>query len=265
MERYVVMISLLLLVSSCRNVQPDNSLQNDRSKVAQRIKDEIKPLFRTSITATEIDFIKETDNDAFLNLKYIGQQTKEMPGGLSDEGLMDNGTYVFKALFSDDKSVEIWLHSSFGNKEKAKAYADKLTSRLGKLPSFMRNTLNHVVIHTGNHTAFAEDEGGFFVLYSDNMDTRIRNNDLEETVFHETCHVTFDLKYAKSKGWKAIQAADKSFITEYAKSKPNQEDIAETALFVYTMKTYPNRLSKEIEQWVKTNIPNRYEFLEKFF
>ncbi|PQJ69236.1 hypothetical protein BTO14_14535 [Polaribacter butkevichii] len=235
------------------------------SKVAHKIKEETKPLFRTSITATEIDFIRETDNDAFLNLKYIGQHTKEMPGGLSDEGLIDNGTYVFKAHFSNDKSVEIWLHSSFGNKKKAKAYADKLTSRLGKLPSFMRNTLNHVVIHTGDHTAFAEDVGGFFVLYSDNMDTRIRNNDLEETVFHETSHVTFDLKYAKSKMWKKNQATDKAFITEYAKSKPYQEDIAETALFVYTMKTNPNRLSKEIEQWIKINIPNRYKFLEMFF
>ncbi|NJX16054.1 hypothetical protein [Tamlana crocina] len=264
MKKYLIIAVISVLSLACKNKTAEMAAKGDVFE-KEKVNTSKKPLFRTSITATEIDFIKASDKDAFKSIEFVGNETKEMPGALNGEELMDHGTYVFKAHFSDDASVEIWLHSSFGSKEKAKAYANKLTSRLGKLPSFMRKTLNHVVVHTGDHTAFAEDAGGFFVLYSDNMDTRIGNNDLEETVFHETCHVTFDLKYAKSKAWKAIQAADKSFITEYAKSKPNQEDIAETALFVYTMKTYPNRLSNEIEQWVKTNIPNRYEFLEKFF
>ncbi|WP_203257144.1 hypothetical protein [Hyunsoonleella ulvae] len=264
MMKYLIVLVIIFLNSACKNKQAEIAIDGE-VVLNKEVYQNKKPLFKTSITSTEIDFIKENDEDAFISLEFIGNETKEMPGSLNSNELMDDGAYVFKANFSDDKTIEIWLHSSFGNKTKAKVYADKLTARLGKLPSFMRKTLNHVVIHTGDHTAFAEDAGRFFVLYSDNMDTRISNNDLEETVFHETAHVTFDLKYAKSKVWKEIQAADKTFITEYAESKPHQEDISETALFVYIMKTYPNRLSPEIEQWIKINIPKRYEFLEKFF
>ncbi len=222
------------------------------------------PLFENSIVSTDIDFIKSTDPDAFLNLSYIGQEAKEMPGGKDDE-LFDENTYVFKAAFKNDKKIEIWAHSDFGRKAAARDYADKLSDKLGKLPDFMRNALNHVVIHKGDATAFAEDAGKFFVLYSDNMDTRISNNDLEETVFHESIHVALDLKYAKSKEWQEAQAKDGVFITRYAESKPKKEDLAETAIFVYTMEKYPGRLSSEIEQWIKINIPNRYEFLKKLF
>lgn len=262
MVKYIIIFLASISMLACKKNKAEIAVIGS---VALQEKTTVKPLFRTSITATEIDFIKETDEDAFVNLDFVGNATKEMPGSLEGDELMDTGAYVFKANFSDKKTVEIWLHSSFGSMEKAKEYATKLTSRLGKLPSFMRRTLNHVVIHTGDHTAFAEDAGRFFVLYADNMDTRINNNDLEETVFHETCHVTFDLKYAKSKAWREIQTTDKAFITEYAESKPHQEDIAETALFVYTMKTYPKRLSPEIQEWIKANIPNRYAFLEKFY
>ena len=62
----------------------------------------------------------------------------------------------------------------------------------------MRRMLDHVVIHRGNATAFAEYLGHFFVLYSANIKVRIRNHDLEETVFHEAVHATLDYKYTRS-------------------------------------------------------------------
>ncbi|GGD04521.1 hypothetical protein [Hyunsoonleella pacifica] len=266
MRKLSICFIVLILIYGCKGNRIKALNENNKeTQLTENIEeDEKSPLFKNSIVSTDIDFIKTTDPDAFLSMSYVGQAAKEMPGGKTDE-LFDENTYVFKATFKNNKKVEIWAHSDFGSKEAAKIYADKLSSKLGKLPNFMRDVLDHVVIHKGDATAFAEDAGRFFVLYSDNMDTRISNNDLEETVFHETAHVTFDLKYAKSKVWKEIQIADKTFITEYAESKPYQEDISETALFVYTMKTYPNRLSPEIEQWIKINIPKRYEFLEKFF
>jgi hypothetical protein len=222
------------------------------------------PLFKNSIVSTEIDFIQATDPDTFLNLGYIRQEAKEMPGNGSDD-LIDQNTYVFRASFKDDTSMEIWAHSSFGSRSAAEEYADKLTPRLGKLPALMRKKINHVIINKGDSTAFAEDAGGFFVLYSDNMDTRISNNDLEETVFHESVHVAFDLTYANSEAWKQAQDKDGVFITEYAESRPNKEDLAETAIFAYTMRTHPGRLDQDIEAWVRTNIPNRLDFLEIVF
>lgn len=254
----------IVLAFNCK--QKVENIKNSSSSETKYVEktENTKPLFRNSIVSTDIDFITSTDPDAFLSLVYIGQDTKEMPGAENDE-LFDENTYVFKATFKNNKKVEIWAHSDFGSKAAAKIYVDKLTDKLGKLPNFMREALHHVVIHKGDSTAFAEDAGKFFVLYSDNMDTRISNNDLEETVFHESIHVALDLLYAKSKDWKTAQTQDNTYITAYAESKPKQEDLAETAIFVYTMEKYPGRLSSDIETWIKTNVPHRYAFLKAIF
>lgn len=136
---------------------------------------------------------------------------------------------------------------------------------VGKLPTFMRKTLDHVVIHVGDETAFAEGEGHFFVLYSDNIKTRIRNHDLEETVFHESVHATLDSRYARSKKWRKAQKADDDFITKYAKRLPEKEDLAESGLFAWTLIMHPGRLPAKVEARVREIMPNRIAFFEELF
>ncbi len=224
----------------------------------------IESLFPNSIVSTEIDFIQTTDPDEFLNVTYTGQEDKEMPDKRNDE-LFDVNTYVFKANFTNNKVVEIWVHSSFGSEVNAREYVDKLTPRLGKLPEVMRAPLSHVVIHKGNEGAFAEANANFFVLYSDNMDERISNNDLEETVFHESVHASLDAIHLKNGDWLRAQESDNAFITEYAQELPNKEDLAESAIFIYTMEKYPNRLSNDIENWIRVNLPSRLAYINSIF
>lgn len=219
------------------------------------------PLFVNSIVSTDIDFIQTTDKDVLLSIQFIGRANKEMPDSRNNM-LFDSGTYVFTANFSDFTTIEIWCHSSFGSNAVAKEYADKLAPRLGKLPAFMRNTISHVVVHNGDAGAFAESESNFFVLYSDNMDVRIQNNDLEETVFHESVHASLDAIHLDESGWKNAQFLDRIFITNYAQENSYKEDFAETMLFVYTMVKHPERLSSEIQEWVQTNLPNRFKYIK---
>ncbi|MEM7036299.1 MAG: hypothetical protein AAF570_04905 [Bacteroidota bacterium] len=221
-------------------------------------------LFPNSIVSTDIDFIFSDDPDAFVGLTYVGREDKEMPDSRNGD-LFDTDTFIFEAEFANSKVVEIWAHSDFGTSAAAQEYADKLTPRLGKLPEFMRDDLAYVVLHKGDAGAFSESAANFFVLYSDNMDTRISNNDLEETVFHETVHATLDEEHANSSAWTDAQAADNRFLTEYGADYPVREDLAETALFAYTMITHPGRLSDDTETWVRENIPNRWAFLQGIF
>lgn len=223
------------------------------------------PLFINSIVSTDIDFIQSDDPDAFLSLSFVGRDRKEMPGSLDSEELIDEEAFIFEATFSNNKKLPIWLHSSFGTEEAAQEYAEKATGPLGKLPQFMRDRLDHVVIHKGDHTAFGEHIGHFFVLYSDNMDTRISNNDLEETVFHESVHASLDLDYAEGEEWISAQVQDCQFITHYAKDNFDGEDLAETAIFAYTMITNPGRLDSSTEDWIKLEIPNRLAFFRALF
>jgi hypothetical protein len=223
------------------------------------------PLFPNSVVSNDIDFIQESDPDSFSGLSFVGRQDREMPGDPSGGGLFDNDTFLFEASFTDGESMEIWCHSSFITEDAAREYAEKLGPRLGKLPAFQRNMVNHVVIHSGDRTAFAEIEGQFFVLYSENMDRRISTNDLEETVFHESVHASYQFMYEDHPDWTSAQAADPSFVTVYAQENPQLEDLAESALFAYTYLTYPGRLSTNVESWLEENIPNRLEFFGAFY
>lgn len=257
---YILALSLVYLSACSKNNEQNEPEKQDKTKTI----DQVSPLFKYSITSNDIDFIKDGDSDAFESFIYLKQERKEMPGANTNE-LFDEKAYIFKASFSNQKELEIWCHSSFISKDKAEEYVAKLCPRLGKLPEIQRDMLNHVVIHTGNRTAFAETEGRFFVLYSENMDTRIRNNDLEETVFHESVHASLQDIYENTSEWKTAQEKDKNYITSYAMEKPSLEDMPESALFCYTLIKYPGRLSTEIENWVKEYIPNRLEFFKTIY
>ncbi len=225
---------------------------------------DIKPPFKNSVASTDFDYIKADDPDAFESIRFVGRERTEMPDKRNDE-LMSDNTFVFEAKFRDGKLIPIWAHNSFGDVQTAQRYATMVTGPLGKLPEPMRKILTRVVIHKGNETAFAEDGGHFFVLYSENMETRVKNHDLEETVFHESVHATLDQKHAKTEAWLSAQKADGAFITEYGANNAGKEDMAESALFAYTMLKYPGRLPAEVEDWVRKNTPNRLAFFKKIF
>jgi hypothetical protein len=95
------------------------------------------------------------------------------------------------------------------------------------------------------------------------MDTRIKNHDLEETVFHESVHATLDYLFRDSKGWLEAQRSDCCFVTDYAESNEKREDLAETSLFAYAYYKYPEQLPEKVRTWLKTKIPNRLAFFRE--
>lgn len=243
-------------------IVPEKPLSQEQENDDSNTSIDGKPLFRFSVSGTGIDYIQSTDPDTFLSIEYKGQFRREIPGVTP---LFDEEAYVFEATFTGDKKLEIRCRSNFGSLEKATEYANKLTDKLGKLPVFMRDELRHIAVFSGESRASAEPDGKFFLISDQRIDQRIKANQLEETIFHEATHVYFEKRYGTSPEWVNAQKQDASFVTNYAESLPEVEDIPETAIFVYTIKKYPGRLSKEIEDWVSKNIPNRYSFLEKFF
>jgi len=222
------------------------------------------PLYPNSVVSNDHEFIATSDESAFACLVFEGRRTAEMPDKRSDQ-LMAKKTFIFTAHYTDGTSVGLWAHLKFKTEAKALESVAPAAEAVGKLPTFMRRTLDHVVIHRGDETAFGEGEGHFFVLYSENIKTRIRNHDLEETVFHESVHATLDSKYAGSKTWLKAQKADGDYITKYAKRLPKKEDMAESALFAWTMIMHPGRLSADVEARAREIMPNRMAFFEELF
>lgn len=222
------------------------------------------PIYENSVVSNDLDFIRTSDDSVFSCLAYVGVERAEMPDKRRD-GLFDNGALIFNANYADGTTVGLWAHSDFGTQSAASRAVTPVAEAIGKLPTFMRATLDHVVIHTGDETAFGEADGHFFVLYADNIVTRLRNNDLEETVFHESVHATLDAAYLRNRDWRAAQRADVGFVTHYAAGRPDKEDMAESALFAWAVLQHPGRLPASIEAEVRRIMPNRLAFFDDLF
>lgn len=214
-----------------------------------------EPIFPSSVTSNDIDFITPDDPSTFHCLAFQNQSRQEMPSKLRDGLFLDN-VFVFTAQFSDGTTVPLWIDPNIGNQATVTRYAELAGHRIGQLPTLMRDALTHVTINAGDATAHAEEQGHFFALYADNMDKRISTHDLSETIFHEATHAALQANWIDTNDWQDAIAADTGFITDYAASDPG-EDFAESALFAYTYLRNPERLPANVRQAVIDTIPNR--------
>ena len=221
-----------------------------------------EPIFPNSVVSNDLDFITVSDPSAYVCLRFLDRIRAEMPDKRHD-GLFVDHVYAFHAGYTDGTQVEVWVHPDVGTQTEAAELSGYVAEAVGKLPTFMREKLNHVGIHAGDETAFAESEGRFFMLYSENIAKRLQTHDLEETVFHESVHATIEHPHNNTDAWRNAQKADNAYITEYASHRT--EDMAESALFARTVLVYPGRLPQDIERKVRETIPNRLKFFAQFF
>ncbi|WP_342076620.1 hypothetical protein [Yoonia sp. SS1-5] len=219
------------------------------------------PPYRNSVASNDIAFITADDPNGLNCVVSLGRATREMPDPRIDD--LFAKARIHEARFADGVNTEIWVHDDIG--AAAPAYAQKVGRAMGHLPTAMRRKLDHVVVLAGDGSAFAEDVGQFFVLFAENIDTRLANDDLEETVFHETVHATLDIPHAGSAAWRAAQAADRDAITAYAANNLGKEDLAETALFAYALVETPGRLSSRVVTQLETRVPRRIAYLRALF
>lgn len=209
---------------------------------------------------TNFDIITTSDPTTFLCLEYHGLGTKEMPDTKRENSLFLSNVFVFTAYYSDGASIEVFVNPEFKNVDDARKEAMRYTNRLGQLPSVLRNGISHIVVHGSGHLGFSS-EINFIILYSDYATAKIAHNHLEESLFHESIHATFDKEQSGS-DWIAAQEADGVFLTRYGEDKPLREDLAETALFVYSILHFPGRIPPDEEEKIKEAIPNRIEYIK---
>jgi hypothetical protein len=221
-----------------------------------------KPLYPSSVVGTDFDFIRESDPSVWDKATFMKKDKAEMPDKTTD-GELFHESYQFQATYKDQIKVHIAVHHRVGSESEARKYVDLAAVRLGRIPHILRKGVERIVINVGDATAFSDR--GLIVLYTENMAKRISTHDLEETIFHESVHATWDSEHAGSDGWKAAQKSDKGFITDYASRQPGREDLAESALFAVTLVHHPDRIPKEASQQIRAQIPARIAYVEKLF
>ena len=173
----------------------------------------------------------------------------------------DLEVFLFQAHFTDSPPFDIIVNPEFGTRETAETEARRYTRGLGQLPLVFRHGIRQFGIHDGTPT-FSAGAGKVFV-YAGKATQRIGENHLEESLLHESVHATLDRQYARSDGWKAAQASDNQFLTRYAQSRPEGEDLAETALFAYGLIRYPGRIPPVDSRDIMAAVPARIAFIRE--
>lgn len=219
------------------------------------------PLYPNSIVSNDLRFLTLDDPAVAYCLAGLGRAAKPMPNR-NKADLMDANAIVYVAHYADGTSVEIWASSDFDSESLAAQEAEEIAKRLALFPTFMRETLRHVVLNSGNDTAYAEHLGHFFVVSSENMALRRTQDDMEETLFHETVHATLDAVLRDGDpDWASNQANDPGFVTQYARDVPS-EDLAESAIFAFTDKYHVGRLPSDVMSRVREVMPGRLDYLQ---
>jgi hypothetical protein len=215
-----------------------------------------EPLYPNSVASNDLDFILPNDPGACWSIADAGGGRTEMYDPRRDTSHVD-GAIHFDVTFPD-QLLRINVHPDVGNPGQR---ATEVAASVSRLPTQMRIALRYVNILDGDGSAWEEGAGRFFTLYDRLIDRRLAEHDLDETVFHETAHVALDQLFSDDPDWRANQVADSGFITAYAAENPDKEDVAESALFAWTILHHPGRLSEEVEAAVRGIMPNRLAYI----
>lgn len=215
-----------------------------------------QPLYPNSVASNDLDFILPDDPGSCWSIAEAGAGRTEMYDPRRD-ALFVEGAIHFDVTYPDQR-LRINVHPDVGDPQQR---ARQAAASLSRLPIRMRVEMRHVNILDGDGSAWAEDLGRFFTLYDALMERRLAEHDLDETVFHETAHVALDPIISNDPDWRANQVSDDGFITDYAAENPDTEDIAESALFAWTLAHHPGRLPEDVEGAVRDIMPNRLDYL----
>ncbi|MEY8827597.1 hypothetical protein AB9K34_04135 [Sedimentitalea sp. XS_ASV28] len=209
---------------------------------------------------TVFDIIRDSDPSTFLCLAYEGRTIRQMwDKRLDDES--DLEVFHFTAHFSDMPAIDIILNPEFETPEAARREAQKYTRRLGQVPLVFRHGIRQLGIHAGDR-GFHAGTGKVFV-YAQMAERRIAENHLQESLLHEGVHATLDAEYRLSPEWIAAQQSDGRFLTRYAAHRPDREDLAETALFAYSLLRHPGRIPPADSAVIARTTPARIAVIER--
>ena len=219
-------------------------------------------LYGSSVVGTEFDFLRADDPSVFRCLHDLGRARREMPDKTDDAELIQDA-FGFAAHFDDGTQLEIHVDVDFETEAAARAEAQRYTHRLGRLPTALRRGVQRLVVHHRGPESTAFSDVGLIVIYAENATRRIASHDLEETLFHESVHATFDAQHARSAAWRAAQESDGDFVTGYGRRHPAREDLAESALFAFTLLHHPERIPPADSEQIRKTIPARIAYVAK--
>jgi hypothetical protein len=167
--------------------------------------------------------------------------------------------HLFVAHFDDGKKIEVQVNPEF-SAEEALAQAQKYLPVIGQIPGALRQDVETVWIHRGDHGFGGGNRN--LLIHTDMGESYIKSGILAETFVHEAAHTSLDARHARDKDWLAAQEKDPRFISGYAKSNPKREDVAESFLLWLALRHKPDRVDAKLKDTIEKTIPNRMAYFD---
>ncbi len=207
---------------------------------------------------TVFDIIRASDPTALQCLDAAGQAPRQIWDKRVDgEPVVD--AHLFIARYTDGTSIEIAVNPEFAAAD-ALTQAQRFARPLGQLPTSLRVGIGRFSIHAGDEGFHAGT--GQVVVYTGRADERESYDHLEESLFHEAVHASWDAEHRLAPAWVAAQAADGRFLTGYGAATPDREDLAETALFAFAILHHPDRFPPVDTADTVAAVPNRIAYIK---
>lgn len=208
------------------------------------------------------DLIRPGDPSALMCVVSLGVGPGEFYDKVTDELVFPEDVAFFIAHYADGATVEIRVHPDLLDGEDGRAQADRIAEPIGLLPTELRQGIERVGFLGGDATAQADGGGEGIHVYAENVAVREGTGRFEETIFHESVHTSLDDQFASSDAWLDAQAADGAFLTAYAASQPEREDLAESALYAWALLHHADRVSEADAAAWRASIPNRIAVID---
>lgn len=205
------------------------------------------------------DIVTPADPSTFVGLTDEGRGSRTMFDRRVDDWVVLE-PYLFRATYSDGLEVEVQVNPEFGSVDAARDEAETYAWAIGQLPTSLRADVETAWIHQG-----VEPFGGGnqnLLIHVGQADLYVADGILEETLIHEATHTSIDAAHSVAAGWVAAQAADPTYISDYARDFPQREDLAETMVPYIAVRFRSDRISAELLATITAAIPARIAYLD---
>lgn len=203
------------------------------------------------------DIITEADTSLFENIEFRGEGERLVFDRRSNQWITLN-VFLFESQFRTGRMAEVRVNKEFGSASAAEVLAEKYSQAIGRIPIVLMRSVESVTIHDGVNPFGGGNQNllihhGQGLLYE-------ADRILEEVFIHEAAHTSLDADHAQTEAWRSAQNQDPEFISDYAKSFPDREDVAESFLAYLAVTHRRERVSDELLELISAAIPNRIQY-----
>jgi len=238
----------------------------DRNDLAVNADGETPPYYGTCWEISR-DTITPTDPTSYKSIKEAEREYAQIYD--RNHGWKYVNCYVFMASYNDQPDIKFLVDPEI-QKQDALDFSTRNAEMYGRIPMFFRSCVRLFWILPGDHGQGAGGFGGYgdgagVMVHLDYGEDKFARGNVEELFLHESAHACLDPMIEDTNEWKQAMAADRKFISTYAKNYPDREDVAESATSWYATRIRTERQPVSDVDVTESTIPNRMNLFDEIF